>query len=140
MNDQNVLPKVTIYQQYAGYADITKAFGAQDERPMEDDVPDPVGEIFKAAPVKAALAKADKRTNIVFDWAVPPESDVDDDATTQLYKAPAVLKDTGPMTLKKRLGIVRSEEVTTAAGDVWVHGFDANNQLVDARLLRCAAE
>ena len=33
MSEQNVLPKVTIYQQYAGYADIAKGYGPRTTLP-----------------------------------------------------------------------------------------------------------
>jgi hypothetical protein len=51
MSEQNVLPKVTIYQQYAGYADIAKGYGPTDDiADSIDDVPDPVGRFVAAAP------------------------------------------------------------------------------------------
>jgi hypothetical protein len=140
MSEQNVLPKVTIYQQYAGYADIAKGYAPTDDvaDAVDDEVVHPVTKFFEAAPINDALAKADKRVSVAFDWGIPPADDVDDDG--EFYKAPAIVRHNGPMTLQKRLGIIRSEKITTAAGDVWLHGFDANNQLVDARLLRCAAD
>lgn len=140
MSDQNVLPKVTIYQQYAGYADIRTGFGPMDDRPdKSDDVPDPVGEIFKAAPVRVALAKADRRATVTFDCSVP-ESDIDDDSAP-LDKGLMIRKpERGPNTLAKKLGITRTEQVVTASGDTWLHAYNSAGELVDARLLRCAVE
>jgi hypothetical protein len=141
MSEQDVLPKVTIHQEYAGYADIAKGYGpADDVADSMEELPDPVGKFFEAAPVNAALAKADTRTNVIFDWAVPSADDVDDDSTTQLYKSPMVVRDDGPRTLAKKLGITRTEQVVTESGDVWLHGFGSDGKLIDARLLRCAAE
>ena len=137
MSEQNVLPKVTIYQQYAGYADIAKGYGpADDVADSIEELPDPVGKFFEAAPVNAALAKSDKRVSVAFDWAVPSADDVDDDSTTQLYKSPMVVRDDGPRTLAKKLGITRTEQVVTESGDTWLHGYNAAGDLVDARLLR----
>ncbi len=137
MSDQNVLPKVTIYQQYAGFADIAKGYGPTDDvADSIEELPDPVGKLFEAAPVNAALAKADTRTNLIFDWAIPSADDVDDDSTTQLHKSPMVVRDDGPRTLAKKLGVTRTEQVVTASGDTWLHGYDAHNQLVDARLIK----
>jgi hypothetical protein len=87
--------------------------------------------------VQAAVKSANGATT-VFDLALPPESDVDDDDNSPFYKSPVVLQDDGRRTLKKRLGITRSEEVKAADGSVWLHGFDASNQLVDARLIESA--
>jgi hypothetical protein len=142
MSEQNVLPKVTIYQQYAGYADIAKGYAPTDDvaDAVDDEVIHPVTKFFEAAPVNDALAKADKRVSVAFDWAVPSADDVDDDSTTQLYKSPMVVRDDGPRTLAKKLGITRTEQVVTKSGDVWLHGFGSDGELIDARLLRCAAE
>jgi hypothetical protein len=105
-----------------------------------DELPNPFEQLKHDGAVRAALAKSDKRVSVAFDWAVPSADDVDDDSTAQLYKSPMVVRDDGPRTLAKKLGITRTEQVVTESGDVWLHGFDANNQLVDARLLRCAGE
>jgi hypothetical protein len=140
MSEQNVLPKVTIYQQYAGYADIAKAYGPTDDiADSIDDVPDPVGKFVAAAPVNAALAKADRGATVTFDCSVP-ESDIDDDSAP-LDKGLMIHKPVrGPNTLAKKLGITRTEQVVTASGDTWLHGFGSDGELIDARLLRCAAE
>jgi hypothetical protein len=140
MSEQNVLPKVTIYQQYAGYADIAKGYGPTDDiADSIDDVPDPVGKFVAAAPVNAALAKADRGATVTFDCSVP-ESDIDDDSAP-LDKGLMIHKPVrGPNTLAKKLGITRTEQVVTASGDTWLHGFGSDGKLIDARLLRCAAE
>jgi hypothetical protein len=131
-----MLEKVIAYRTYSGFADVFHPYGAQDERPdlTDDETVHPIDRIWQAAPVNAAVKSANG-ASIVFDLALPPESDVDDDSTSPFYKSPLILQDDGRRTLKKRLGITRSEEVKAADGTVWVHGFDANSQLVDARVL-----
>jgi hypothetical protein len=133
------MEKIIVHQEFAGFEDLFNKFGARDDIPDlgGDDRPCIVDELWQAAPVKAAV-KAANGTTIIFDVALPPKSDVDDDASSPFYKTPVIVKDDGRMTLKKRLGIVRSEEVKTADGDTWLHGFDINNQLVDARLIKSA--
>jgi|ERR1700733_4628890 len=127
------LEKVVVYQHHAGYSELFKEYGAQDERPdLNDDVADPIATFWHGATV-AALAKADKPANILLDMSVP-ESDVDDDAS--FYKNPVIVKDDGHRTLAKNLGVVRTERVTTADGDVWINAFNCRNELVDARVLR----
>jgi hypothetical protein len=131
------LEKVIVYPQYAGFADLMKPFGAQDDVPdaIEDDVEHFVSKFWHTATV-AALAKTDKPITVLLDMSVPT-SDIDDD-DAPLYKLPAIVKDDGRRTLGKRLGIVRSEEVTNADGDTWLHGFGADGQLIDARLIKSA--
>jgi hypothetical protein len=105
-----------------------------------DELPNPFEQLKHDGAVRAALAKSDKRVSVAFDWAVPSADDVDDDTTTQLYKSPMVVRDDGPRTLAKKLGITRTEQVVTESGDVWLHGFGSDGELIDARLLRCADE
>jgi hypothetical protein len=51
MSEQNVLPKVTIYQQYAGYADIAKGYAPTDDvaDAVDDEVVHPV-QILRSGP------------------------------------------------------------------------------------------
>ena len=86
-----MLEKVTVYQTYSGFADVFHPYGAQDDIPDlgDDDVPSIVDKLWQAAPVNAALKSANG-ASIVFDLALPPESDVDDDAP--FYKAPRIIQ------------------------------------------------
>jgi hypothetical protein len=102
-----------------------------------ENEPNPFEQLEHDGAVRAALGKSNG-ASVVLDLALPPESDVDDDSTSPFYKSPVIVQDGGRRTLKKRLGITRSEEVKGADGSVWLHGFDANNQLVDARLIESA--
>lgn len=132
------LEKVLIYPDRPGWADLTKEFGAQDETPDLGDDAGPscfVEEFWRKATV-AALTKTDRPVAVQLDMSVP-ESDIDDD-DAPLYKLPAIVKGDGQRTFGKRLGIVRSEEIKNADGDVWLHGYDANNELVDARFIKSA--
>ena len=131
------MEKVIVHQDFAGFEDLFKKFGARDEQPMADEDPDPVAKFFEAAPVAVALGKSN-RASVVFDLAPPPESDVDDDSTSPFYKSPVIIRGDQRPTLAKKLGIVRTEEITTANGDVWIHAFNSGNELVDARLIKSA--
>jgi hypothetical protein len=84
------MEKIIIHQEFAGYSEVFKPYGAQDDIPddIPDDVPSIVDQIWQAGPVNAAIKSA-KGASIVFDLALPPESDVDDDAP--LYKSPKVI-------------------------------------------------
>jgi len=106
-----------------------------DESGDVDELPNPFERLKHEGAVRAALGKSNG-ASVVLDLSVP-EGDVDDDSSP-CYKSPVILEDDGRMTLKKRLGITRSEQVKAADGSVWLHGFDANNQLVDARLVEWA--
>jgi hypothetical protein len=103
-----------------------------------DDLPNEFEKLKHAGAVRAEMAKSNARTSVAFDWGIPPASDINDDASSPLYKSPVIVRDDGPRTLAKKLGITRSDEVTTADGSVWVHGFGADGQLIDARLLHSA--
>ena len=85
------LEKVVVYPQRAGWADLTKEFGAQDETPDlgDDDVPSVVDEIWRRGPINAALKSAGD-ASIVLDLPLPPADDVDSD-DAPLYKAPKVI-------------------------------------------------
>jgi hypothetical protein len=102
-----------------------------------DAQPNPMDAFVHRAQVNAALAKSSTGTSVVLDMSVPSD-DVDSEVNSPMYKIPKIVKDGGRRTLAKKLGITRSEEVTTADGSVWVHGFGADGQLIDARLLRSA--
>jgi hypothetical protein len=128
--------KVIIFQQYSGYSELFKEYGAQDDVPdgIEDEVPHPIAKFWQSATV-AALAKTDKPVSVEFDMSVPA-SDIDDDASSPLYKSPAIVRGDGHRTLAKKLGIIRTERVTTADGAVWIHAFNCRDELVDARVLQ----
>jgi hypothetical protein len=110
-----------------------------------------VDEIWRRGPINAAVKSAGDAT-CAFDFALPPDSDVDDDASSPFWKAPVVVlhnstapspeaftkADRTPNTLAKKLGITRTEEITAASGDVWIHAYNAAGELVHARLLQCA--
>lgn len=109
--------------------------------------PNPFPEMIRKNQVAAAVKSANG-ASVQFDWALPPESDVDDD-TPSFWKAPQIVRhqaapnaftkaDRTPNTLAKKLGITRTEQVTTESGDVWVHAFNSSNELVDARLIKSA--
>jgi hypothetical protein len=94
----------------------------------------PFPEMILKNQVAAALAKADARTHVVFDWGIPPASDVSSD-DEPLYKAPEVVRDDGRNTLAKKMGIVKTTTETDGNGTRWVRGFDASGVLVDTRVL-----
>ncbi len=104
-----------------------------------DELPNPFEQLKHDGAVRAALGKSDRPVAISTDWLSVPADDVDDDSF-ELQKSPRILKDEGPRTLAKKLGVTRTERVVTASGDTWLHAYNSANELVDARLLRCAAE
>lgn len=113
-----------------------------------DEMPNPFEKRRHDAAVRAMLGKASD-ASCAIDLPLPPSHNVDTDdepflkspqivpraATPTLAKA-----DAPPRTLAQKLGIVRSETVKTESGDLWLHGFNEKNELVDARILEAVAE
>jgi hypothetical protein len=129
------LEKMVVHRQYAGYSEVFKKFGAQDEVPdADDEIPEPVGQAFAAAPVRVALAKSDTPMSISRDWLDVPADDVDD-GCFELQKSPMVVKDEGPRTLAKKLRVVKTTTEADENGTQWVRGYDASGVLVDTRVL-----
>lgn len=106
---------------------------------------------FHDAEVSNAVGKSSGAC-VAFDWAAPSESDADAEEP-EFWRAPRVIRHgeaaspspdaltkaaRTPMTLAKKLGITRTEEVVAASGDKWVHAYNAANELVHARLLESA--
>jgi hypothetical protein len=110
---------------------------------VDDDAPNPFEELKHQGAVRAALGKANTGATISTDWLHVDESDVDEE-TFQLDKTPTILRNNEPRphtfakTRAEKLGITRTEQVTTESGDVWVHAFNSSNELVDARLIKSA--
>lgn len=111
------------------------------------DKPDdnPFPEMILRNQVNAAL-KSSSGASCVIDLPLPPVDDVDSEQNSEFWKAPVIVRheaapdaftkaDRTPITLAKKLGITRTEKVVTESGDVWVHAFNSQNELVDARLL-----
>src|ERR1700733_8039811 len=122
------LEKVIVYQQYAGYADLFKEFGAQDERPDLGDDEGPahiVDEIWRRGPVNAALKSANG-ASVVLDLPTPSESDVDDDSL-ELYKAPRVVLGLSSA-LKKSSGTKFVELLAT----IWKHFDGHDDEMAEA--------
>jgi hypothetical protein len=132
-----MLEKMVTYQQFSGYADVFKSYGPQDDVPdlSDDDIPTIVEQIRHNGAVRAALGKSNG-ASVVLDLPLPPECDVDDDSTSPFYKSPVIIRGDQRPTLAKKLGVVRTERVTTADGAVWIHAFNSKNELVDARVLQ----
>jgi hypothetical protein len=103
-----------------------------------DEFPNEFEKLKDAGAVRAEMAKSNGNHSVVFDWGIPPASEIDDDANSPLYKSPVIVRNDGPRTLAKKLGVVRTEEVVTASGDRWTHAFNAAGDLVDTRLLQSA--
>ena len=87
--------------------------------------------------VRAALGKSAEPVSVDLGWVLPPTSDVDD-ADGEFEKSPTIVRGDGRRTLGKKLGITRVDEIVTQSGDKWLHGFNAANELIDARLLESA--
>jgi hypothetical protein len=134
------MEKVIVHQEFSGFSEVFKPYGAQDDVPDlgDDDIPSVVEKLRHDGAIAAEMAKSSGRPSVVFDWGIPPSDDVDSEENSPFYKLPQIVKDDGKRTLAKKLGIVRTEEVTTASGDMWVHAFNSNNELVDARLVKSA--
>ena len=100
-----------------------------------DNEPNPFEQLKHDGAVRAALGKSNGASALL-DLSVP-EGDVDSN-DAPLYKSPMIVRDDGRRALGKKLGITRVEEVVTKSGDKWLHGFNAANELIDARLLESA--
>jgi hypothetical protein len=83
-----------------------------------------------------AVVKSASGASVVLDLPLPPSDDVDSEENSPFYKLPQIVKDDGHRTLAKKLGIIRTERVTTSDGDVWIHAFNSSDELVDARILQ----
>jgi hypothetical protein len=95
-------------------------------------LPNPLEQLKHDGAVRAVLGKSNG-ASVLLDLSLP-EGDVDSD-DAPLYKSPMIVRDDGRRTLRKKLGITRVEEFVTESGDKWLHGFNAANELIDARLL-----
>jgi|SRR5580658_6587222 hypothetical protein len=131
------MEKVIVHQEFSGFSEVFKPYGAQDDVPdgIEDDVPSIVDQIWQAAPINAA-AKAANGTSVILDLSVPA-SDVDDDG--EFYKSPVIVKaaPASSSTLGKRVRPAVAKTTTRVDDDgfEWSESFDASGQLIDTRVL-----
>jgi hypothetical protein len=102
-----------------------------------DNEPNPFEKLKHDGAVRAALGKSAESISVDLGWVLPPTSDVDD-ADGEFEKSSTIVRGHGRRTLGKKLGITRFEEVVTESGDRWLHGFNAANELIDARFLESA--
>jgi hypothetical protein len=151
----DTMEKIVIHQQFTGYSEMFKKFGAQDDIPdgIEDDVPTIVEKIWQATSVNAAV-KSSSGVSVVLDLPMPPADDVDTEG--EFYKLPTIvktdpalasvlsdwkadfLKRTGfsepTTTLGKKLGVVR-QTIREVDGERQLRGFNDKGELVDFRIL-----
>jgi hypothetical protein len=84
-----MLEKIVTFQQYAGFEDLFKKFGARDDVPDldDEDIPTVVEQIRHDGAIRAALGKSNS-PSLVLDLSIP-QDDVDGDEP--LYKSPRIV-------------------------------------------------